>query len=99
MINSENPEIINYGKPIVLNVDDVFPLNTMQFENFNITVPKDTDKYLKYIYGDYMKLPNLRTTHTLHPGFEQFENSVEYKGTTLTDYTNEIKQIINEVFK
>lgn len=42
-------------------VYDIFPLQTMNFEGFNFYVPYNFDAYLKKIYGDYMKIPDLST--------------------------------------
>jgi lipopolysaccharide cholinephosphotransferase len=36
---------------------DIFPLQEIKFENHYFFAPHNTDKYLKYLYGDYMKLP------------------------------------------
>lgn len=35
-----------------------YPTRKMQFEDFMINVPNDTDSYLKNQYGDYMKIPD-----------------------------------------
>lgn len=42
---------------------DIFPLSKIEFEGKMFPVPRDTDKYLRQIYGDYMKLPNLDKIH------------------------------------
>ncbi|CDZ24935.1 LICD protein family superfamily protein [[Clostridium] cellulosi] len=33
------------------------PFKTLEFEGMTVFVPNEYDKYLKHIYGDYMKLP------------------------------------------
>lgn len=38
---------------------DIFPLKRMNFEGYMFPVPGNTDVYLRKIYGDYMKLPDL----------------------------------------
>lgn len=35
----------------------VFPLTNIVFEEYQFKAPKDYDKYLKTLYGDYMQLP------------------------------------------
>lgn len=38
---------------------DIFPLQVQRFEDYFFPVPREYDNYLRKIYGDYMKLPNL----------------------------------------
>ena len=38
---------------------DIFPLDNLKFEGLSFPVPWNYDNYLKNIYGDYMKLPDL----------------------------------------
>lgn len=46
---------------------DIFPLQTLSFENYAFPVPGNYDDYLKKIYGDYMQLPDLEKikSHTV----------------------------------
>lgn len=39
------------------NLNDIFPLKEYIFEGHSFLVPNQWDKYLKEIYGDYMKIP------------------------------------------
>lgn len=39
--------------------EDLYPLTTVEFEGYTFPAPANTDNYLRKIYGDYMKLPNL----------------------------------------
>lgn len=42
------------------NINDIFPLKYMQFEGYDFPVPRDTDSYLRKIYGNgYDSLPKL----------------------------------------
>lgn len=41
------------------NIDDIFPLTRIRFEDEDFYAPGNYDSYLTKIYGDYMKLPNL----------------------------------------
>lgn len=36
---------------------DIFPLSSMMFEGVEFPVPRDYDRMLRLMYGDYMKLP------------------------------------------
>ncbi|MBV7316123.1 phosphorylcholine transferase LicD [Shewanella sp. NIFS-20-20] len=38
--------------------EDLYPLITMKFEDIEINVPKNVNKYLQEKYGDYMKIPD-----------------------------------------
>lgn len=37
---------------------EIFPLDTMRFEDADFPVPRDVDAYLRRIYGHYMRLPD-----------------------------------------
>lgn len=39
------------------------------FENIQINIPKEYDKYLSHLYGDYMVLPPLEKRGSMHPHF------------------------------
>lgn len=45
------------------HIDDIFPLNKIEFEGYSFSVPKDVDKYLTINFGNYMKLPNIEDIH------------------------------------
>jgi lipopolysaccharide cholinephosphotransferase len=45
-----------YDQP--LHYEDIFPLTTIEFEGVTFPAPKDTDMYLKRLYGDWRKLPS-----------------------------------------
>jgi lipopolysaccharide cholinephosphotransferase len=36
---------------------DIFPLQEGEFEGFSFSIPHNPDRYLRHVYGDYMKLP------------------------------------------
>lgn len=48
------------------NVEDLFPLCEIEFEGYLFPAPKNSDRYLKTIYGDYKKIPDISVieTHT-----------------------------------
>ena len=52
---------IPYHKPF--HKEDLFPLTEAEFESIMFPVPKDTDNVLKRLYGDYMKLPEIKDFH------------------------------------
>ena len=41
------------------DADNIFPLTEILFEGYKFPIPKDSDSYLKKMYGNYMQLPNL----------------------------------------
>lgn len=45
---------------------DVFPVKRMQFENIEVSVPRNSDAVLTALFGDYMQIPPVekRATHT-----------------------------------
>lgn len=54
--------ITNYA---VHSLDDIFPLQEMEFEEHTFSVPNKVDKYLADIYNDYLTIPpqNQRIIH------------------------------------
>ena len=38
--------------------ENIFPLNELKFENYNLKVPNNYDAFLKRLFGDYMKIPS-----------------------------------------
>jgi len=70
--DKENIKVIYSGKmPDVaawFDIDEMFPLSTIEFEGFKFFAPKNPRHYLGEIYSfNYMELPSLdkRTTHAL----------------------------------
>lgn len=43
------------------NMDDIFPLKEILFENEMFFAPANCDGYLSRLYGDYMRIPDLET--------------------------------------
>ena len=41
------------------NIEDLLPLGQVEFEGYMFPAPKDCDKYLRKIYGDYHQIPQL----------------------------------------
>lgn len=42
---------------VIIGKNDMFPLQTVEFEGYRFTAPRNTDVYLKAFYGDYMAFP------------------------------------------
>ena len=79
----------------ILKTDDYFPLKKISFGGYQLPVPKDTDSYLKNIYGDeYFSIPpKIRT----HGRLKTFVNEDNILGKLEEAYTS-IKQA-NDNFK
>ena len=45
------------------SVDDLYPLATTKFENFELPIPGNYDAYLRKLYGDYMRIPEVKVAH------------------------------------
>ena len=60
------PEDNGYFKRV--NCNDIFPLQSIRFEDMDFPAPHNPDAYLKVFYGNYMTLPPLekRTPHYLY---------------------------------
>ena len=52
-----------FGVPFhtACHVDEVFPIGRAMFEDIEVSVPHDSDAYLKRKYGDYLRLPDIDT--------------------------------------
>lgn len=48
----------NCPERTLLELDDVFPLRKVEFDRLIIKVPKEVEKNLQNIYGNYMELPS-----------------------------------------
>ncbi len=57
----------DFGVPFysVRRSEDIFPLGRIEFEGQFFPAPARTDKYLRRIYGDYMKLPDKKVSHDI----------------------------------
>lgn len=46
----------------------LYPLIEVDFEGMKVFAPKDYDRYLRLVYGDYMQIPpkEKRVTHIIH---------------------------------
>lgn len=59
---NKNAYIISYGVPIpyryIGEKRDIFPLQKISFENRDFNAPKEYEKYLSNLYGDWRKVPS-----------------------------------------
>ena len=53
--------------------EDIYPLNDISFEGYMFPAPHNIDHYLKTIYGEYHKLPNLDAID-IHTSFCEFND-------------------------
>lgn len=69
----KNPKLnYGYGTDVlnfdtILDIDIVYPLKKIKFEDGEFMAPNDVHRYLKKMYGDYMQIPpeNKRVQHHL----------------------------------
>ena len=62
---------------------DLFPLVAMEFEDIKVKVPKEYDKILREMYGDYMQLPPKEKRQNHYPYLLKIEGEKEIYGTSL----------------
>ena len=62
----------------------IFPTREVPFEDITVRVPKETDRYIRNMYGDYMQIPPPEKRHNHCPAILRFEDEEpgEEKGRT-----------------
>lgn len=78
-LNKNNKYICSYGSVYdldkeVLEKSDFFPIIELPFAGKKYKCPKNYDKILKKLYGDYMKLPPKKDQRTHNPKMIKFED-------------------------
>ena len=67
-LKMKNNTLIGYGYGLtwrnVYNYKDIFPLKKAEFEKSDFPIPKNYDKVLKILYGDYMIIPSEKDRQT-----------------------------------
>jgi len=56
-----------------LDSEEMFPLKEVDFGNYKFPAPKNSDYYLRQIYGDYLKVPKSIRTHSRVNNFRNIE--------------------------
>ncbi len=80
------------------NIDDIFPLKKIPFENIEITVPNNIEKYLSITYGkNYMDFPEY-IRHGHHVSFRTSQNN-EYNIKEIKEQIDRDKQYIYDRLK
>jgi len=64
----------NFTKKEIHKKDEIFPLTKVLFEGKYYFAPKNCDKYLNNLYGNYMELPPVEKRHTHNPLYIVFNN-------------------------
>jgi len=54
---------------------DMYPLKIVNFEDIQIALPQNSERYLKYIYGNYNFLPNKLWRHMSNKEIEEYASS------------------------
>lgn len=54
---------INRYRFVILKTDETLPLSTIEFNGVSYPCPKNSDYYLKNLYGDYNKIPKTIVQH------------------------------------
>lgn len=67
---------INVYELNVFKTEEIFPLRTVQFADYNFPCPRDYKNYLKNIYGNYMAIPKALRLHGRIKKF-RYEDNVD----------------------
>lgn len=80
LFNDESSDFFSYafgcGFLCKHYVKTTLPLKKIPFEGYSLSVPNDTDAYLKDLYGDWEKLPPEDEIHTHHVVIKFYEKPV-----------------------
>ncbi len=83
----------SYTRDFLHFYEDIFPLKRVLFENmYQFYIPKNYDKYLKTIYGNYMSFPENGILHHVEDNIPIYLNSEKYNGN-LYKITQKLKNI------
>ncbi len=61
------------SNPLVINKEEIFPTKKVIFEKDHFQVLKNSEKILKYLYGNYMKLPPKSKQKPSHFNLDKIE--------------------------
>jgi len=81
----------------VWHYDDIFPLQSISFENCEFPIPKEIDKYLIQFYGsNYNSFPRTGVEH--HGGdWGHLRTWAQKSGTDMNQVTEELKHILADI--
>ena len=48
-------------------VDEVFPVDKLDFDGIQVAFPNQNDKFLRMLYGDYMQMPPVEKRKNHYP--------------------------------
>lgn len=68
---------ITFTKNVHLPYETFFPLGTMEFEGFNLSVPNHARQYLQFFYGDYLSYPD--RIQLKHPSVKHMMEHVPFE--------------------
>lgn len=92
-------EFIIIEKPILLKIDDIFPLSTIKFDNYYFQCPKNAQSFLQSRYGqNYMKIPKIIEHHDVISFINQQFDSKEERDLFFKDNISLLKNI-NDNFR
>ena len=67
----------NLFELIIFDTKEFFPISEVKFGNHIYPAPKNSDKYLTEVYGDYMHIPKIIRTHNRADTFRKRQNANE----------------------
>ncbi len=79
------------------NMDTVYPLQKISFENYEYCAPADINRHLRELYGEsYMQFPR---TGVMHHGDERggLASWAEHSGTDMTEIRKELEVILTQL--
>lgn len=78
---------------MIFDANDFFPLSEIKFGNHLYPAPRNSDKYMADVYGDYMHIPKIMRTHSRADTFRKRSNA----NIIFEDYISRFKEINKKI--
>ncbi len=88
-----------YGYPLyaIMKKENIFPLKTVLFEGYPLSVPKEADLYLRELYGDYMLYPHGGVEHHRDADGQYSKTRAKRNGINMQEIIDYMDKVYHEI--